>query len=228
MNSTVILALALSLASTLLSCGGHTPPAATGPVHEVAGVLLPTSELAPPFQIQQRIRGVHEGREVAIDCVVQLERNKLSVVGLTPFSTRAFVIEQQGTTVRLQKFIDRDIPFDPAAVLYDLHRVFFRGLPKPQADGTHQGVDHGDAIVERWQGGHIVERRFQSLEGPIPQLVVVNFEGAPAPLIAPRVTLTNVAFGYTLQIESLEQQLLDPNYTLQVESKGTDAAVDGP
>jgi hypothetical protein len=38
------------------------------------------------------------------------------------------------------------------------------------------------------------------------------------------VTLTNVAFGYTLQIESLEQQILDPNYTLQVESKGTDAA----
>lgn len=214
-------ALRVGLCCALLSlpalgCGEKPRPKAA-PAYAMTGVLLPTSELAPPFQLQQRIQGVYEGREVSIDCVVQLDRGKLTVVGLTPFSTRAFVIEQVGTEVKLQKFVDRDVPFDPVAVLYDLHRVFFRGLPKPQANGTHEGVDHGDLVRERWEGGHLVERRFQSLEGPTPQLVIIAFQGAPAPLVAPRVRLTNVAFGYTLEIETLEQQVLDPKYTLEVE-----------
>lgn len=216
MNRTLLLALALTLT---LGCGPKPPPR-PAPAYALAGVLLPTAELTPPFQIRQRIHGKYQGRDVTIDCVVVLDQGKLSVVGLTPFSTRAFVIEQRGTEVKLEKFVDRDVPFDPAAVLYDLHRVFFRGLSKPQSDGTHEGVDHGDLVRERWEGGHIVERRMQSLEGPTPQLVVIQFAGAPAPVIAPRVTLTNVAFAYTLEIENLEQQLLGPT-TLKVESKGT-------
>jgi hypothetical protein len=47
--------------------------------------------------------------------------------------------------------------------------------------------------------------------------VIVEFQGAPAPVVAPRVRLTNVAFGYSLEIETMEQQLLDPKYTLEVE-----------
>jgi hypothetical protein len=215
---TRLLVLALSLFAAA-ACGPKPPPA-SAPAYELAGVLLPTSELAPPFQIRQRIHGKYQGRDVTIDCVVVLDQGKLSVVGLTPFSTRAFVIEQRGTEVKLEKFVDLDVPFDPAAVLYDLHRVFFRGLSKPQSDGTHQGVDHGDLVRERWEGGHIVERRLQALEGPTPQLVVIQFEGAPAPVIAPRVTLTNVAFAYTLEIENVEQQLLGPT-TLEVESRST-------
>ena len=206
------------LSMSALACGEKPRPKAV-PAYAMTGVLLPTSELAPPFQLQQRIHGQYEGRDVAVDCVVQLDRGKLTVVGLTPFSTRAFVIEQVGTEVKLQKFVDRDVPFDPAAVLYDLHRVFFRGLPKPQPDGTHEGVDHGDLVREVWRDGHIVERRFQSLEGPIPQLVIIEFQGAPAPVIAPRVRLTNVAFSYTLEIETLEQQVLDPKFTLEVEQR---------
>ena len=215
-------ALTFAILTLLAACAKPQPKSAE-PLHATSGVLIPTSELRPPFLIQQRIRGTHQGHEVAVDCVVQLDKGKLSVVGLTPFNTRAFVLEQVGTSVKLQKFVDRDIPFDPAAVLYDIHRVFFRGLPHPQADGTHEGVDHGDMVVERWENGHIVERRFQSLEGPVPQLVIVHFEGGPAPLVAPRVRLVNVAFAYTLQIENLEQQVLDPAYSLEVERKNSAA-----
>lgn len=223
MTRSLSLACILGVAGALAACHPK-PKAKPEPAYAVAGVLLPTAELAPRFQIRQRIHGKYQGREVTIDCVVLLDKGKLSVLGLTPFSTRAFVIEQQGTEVRLQKFVDRDVPFDPAAVLYDLHRVFFRGLPKPQTDGTHEGVDHGDLVRERWEGGHIVERRFQSLEGPTPQLVVIEFEGAPAPVIAPRVRLTNVAFAYTLEIENLEQQLLGPTGTLEVDSQAAESS----
>jgi hypothetical protein len=210
---------ALALACLSFACGAPKPEAKSAPAYAVAGVLLPSSELGSPFVIQQRIHGQHQGREVTIDCVVQLDKGKLSVIGLTPFSTRAFVIEQVGTEVKLQKFVDRDVPFEPESVLYDLHRVFFRGLPSPQTNGTHEGNDRGDMVRERWENGHIVERRFQSLEGPTPQLVVVTFEGPPSPVIAPRVTITNVAFAYTLTIENLEQQRLDQNLTVEVEGE---------
>lgn len=218
-------ALFLTLAWT--GCGAPKPPPETA-AYAIEGVLLPTQELGSPFVVQQRIRGQHDGREVAIDCVVQLAEGKLRVVGLTPFSTRAFVIEQAGLEVSLQKFVDRDVPFDSTSVLYDLHRVFFRGLPAPQTDGAHEGVDHGDLVTERWEGGHIVERRFQSLEGPRPQLIVIKFEGAPAPVVAPRVTYTNVRFGYVLEIDNLEQKLLDQDYTLEVESTGAPDAAPPP
>ena len=35
-----------------------------------------------------------------------------------------------------------------------------------------------------------MERRFEALEGPVNNLVVVAFDGAPAPVIAPRVRIT--------------------------------------
>ena len=213
-------------AATLLSlllvsaCSRVDKPHSQVPAHAVAGVLLPTEQLGPSFVVEQRLHGNYEKREITLDCVVQLVEGTLTIVGLTPFGTRAFVIEQRGTAVRFEKFVDRDIPFDPANVLYDLHRVFFRGLKGPLSDGTHEGQDAGDLVRELWRDGHIVERRFESLEGPVSNLVLVAFEGAPAPIVAPRVRLTNVAFGYTLEIENSEQKSLGPDYTLQVESGG--------
>lgn len=184
-----------------------------------SGVLLPSGELGPPFMVEQRLTGKHGTQDVAFDCVVQLSEGKLTVIGLTPFRTRAFVVEQRGMDVRYQKYMLRDVPFEPVHVLYDIHRVFFRGLRPPRTDGTHEQQDHGDLVRERWQGGHLVERRFEALEGPFSNLVVVSFEGAPAPVIAPRVRLTNVAYGYSLEIENLEQKLLEPRQTLEVEKK---------
>jgi hypothetical protein len=210
--------LGLLLASSWLACGPPKPPESPVPQYALRGVLRPTGELAPPFTVQQRIHGKYAGGDATIDCVVQLQNGKLTVVGLTPFGTRAFVIEQTGVEVRFQKFVDRDLPVQPEAVLYDIHRVFFRTLPPRQIDGVSEGQDHGDIVHERWLDGHIVERRFESLEGPVNNLVVVTFEGAPAPVIAPRVRITNAAYAYALEIENTEQQTLGGSYTLEVET----------
>lgn len=222
------LALLGAVATVLLATACRPHGKASGsaiPPVSLAGYLRATEELSPPFMVQQRLKGKYGSEDAEIDCVVQLAEGKLSVLGLTPFGTRAFVIEQRGREVSFQKFVERDLPIDPANVLYDIHRVFFRGLAPLAADraalpedGSHEAQDHGDMVRETWQDGHVVERRFESLEGPA-NLVVVSFEGAPAPIIAPRVRLTNVAFGYTLEIETSEQQLLDHGYTLEVEAR---------
>jgi hypothetical protein len=221
MRGSRLVGLLLSLA--VCACGSKKPPESPLPAYALRGVLLPTSELKPAFTVQQRIHGKYVGHDATIDCVVQLQNGKLTVVGLTPFGSRAFVIEQTGLDVHFEKFIDRDLPVQPEAVLYDLHRVFFRGLPPRQSDGLSEGQDNGDVVHERWQGGHIVERRFESLEGPVNNLVVVTFDGAPAPVIAPRVRITNSAYAYTLDIENTEQQTLAGTYSLEVET--TDSQV---
>lgn len=199
---------------TSAACAHSKPAQGPVPAFDMRGVLVSTAELKPPFSVQQRIHGKYQGGEATMDCVVQLKDGKLTVLGLTPFGTRAFVIEQTGTEVHFEKYVDRDLPVAPEAVLYDIHRVFFRGL-RP---GQLQGQDNGDLVTERYVDGHITERRFQSLEGPVTNLVVVTFEGAPAPIIAPRVHITNSAYAYSLDIENSEQKTLGGSYTLEVET----------
>jgi Protein of unknown function (DUF3261) len=202
----------------LTACAAAPGPKSPIPPHDLRGVLVSTEQLKPPFVVQQRIEGRYQGGDATMECVVQLKDNKLTVLGLTPFGTRAFVIEQTGTTVHFEKFIDRDLPVQPEAVLYDIHRVFFRGLPRPDSDGVREQQDQSELVRETWSGGHITERRFQGLEGPVPTLVVVAFDGAPAPVIAPHVRITNVAYGYTLEIQNSDQKLLNGDFTLQVET----------
>jgi len=219
------LSLLLGLVTTA-ACGGAPkgPPPASARVD--GAVLVPTDELSPPFVVQQRLKGQYGTRDMSLDCVLQLKDGKLTVLGLTPFGTRAFVIEQRGREVKLEKFIDREVPIDPTDVLADIHRVFFRGLPateSPRADGSYEQVDGGELVRETYKGGNLVERRFQSLEGPAPNLVVITYDGAKAPVIAPHVRLTNVAYGYTLDIDNTEQQLLEGGYTLEVEREGGEA-----
>jgi hypothetical protein len=208
----------LVLALALFACGPKKPSESPVPPVAMRGVLRSTADLAPPFTVQQRIHGKYAGGDATIDCVVQLQDGKLTVVGLTPFGSRAFVIQQTGVEVKFEKYIDRDLPVEPEAVLYDIHRVFFRQLPPRTSDGVSEGQDEMDLVHERWVDGHIVERRFQSMEGPVNNLVVVTFSGPPAPVIAPKVRITSSAYAYTLEIENTEQKTLGGNYTLEVET----------
>jgi hypothetical protein len=210
--------LALAITLALAGCGGAKPRSeqATVPAYSLAGVLVPTEQIhVAPFVVQQRIKGLYRGGEVSIDCVVQWKDGKLTVLGLTPFGTRAFSIEQTGTQVKFEKYVDRDMPVKPEMVLYDIHRVFFRALPS----GQRQGQDHGDMITELSAGDYVVERRFQGMEGTT-NLVVINFDGPPAPIVAPHVRITNAGYSYTLEIDNSEQKALSDEYTLAVQTEG--------
>jgi hypothetical protein len=208
-------ALLLSLAA----CTSPRPPPSDALFHDDSAVLVSTNLLATrPFTVVQRVRGKQGTADVAFECVVQLSQHKLTVTGMTPYSTRAFVVEQDGVAVQSRGFTLRDVPFEPVQVLYDIHRVFFRGLSAPQTDGTHELLDHGEVVRELWQDGHVVQRSFHALD-TFSRLLMLEFEGAPAPVIAPRVRLTNLHYGYSLEIENVEQQRLDQGYTLDVAKK---------
>ncbi|MET0341513.1 MAG: DUF3261 domain-containing protein [Polyangiales bacterium] len=212
--------LAFTMLAVCLSACGGAQKRPRPPAHAHLGVLVPSEELKPPFVVEQHLSGQYGSRDIKLDCVVQVSNGKLSLLGLTPFGTKAFLIEQVGTDVRFENYVSAELPFEPVQVLYDLHRVFFRGLSTPRQDGTWEEQEHGDMVRERWENGSLVERRFESLEGPVSNIVVVTYGGPPAPVIARHVTLTNVAYGYTLKIDNLEQKTLEGGYTLEVESSG--------
>jgi hypothetical protein len=190
-----------------VGCAHPTPVAVPAhPAHTV--VLKPTAELGRSFMAQQRLTGRYGDKEFAMDVVLQLAGGKLTLIGLTPFGTRAFVLEQQGTEVKLEKFIDREVPVDPRYVLDDIHRVFFRSLAEANPDGSTTREESGEQVSELRSGGVLKERRFRRLDGKPAGELVVTFEGPPAPVVAPHVTLVNGWFGYTLRVDTLQQQYL--------------------
>jgi hypothetical protein len=182
-----------------------------------SAILVPTDQLSrPPFMVLQRVRGKHIGQRVAFECAVELSHGKLTIHGMTPYTPRAFVVEQNGVHVSSQAFMLRDVWFDPVQVLYDIHRAFFRGLTTAQPDGYYEVLDRGEVVRELWENGHVVERSFHSLD-TFASLVVIDFKGAPAPVIAPRVRITNLHYSYSLEIEMVEQRRLGSDYSLGVE-----------
>jgi Protein of unknown function (DUF3261) len=194
-----------AIALLALACATTPPPAPAAPAMAAdTGYLVPTDQLKGDFLVRQRLKGRYGERTLpAVDAVLQLHRGELTLVGLTPMGTRAFLLRQRGSAVTFQPFIDKLPPIDPQAILRDIHRVFFRGLfvgqPAPR-DGEHQGQDHGEALTELWQSGRLRQRTYP---GP----VTITFTGDGA-IIAPQISLANERVGYTLEITTSDQQRL--------------------
>jgi hypothetical protein len=192
-----------------------TPP----PFDDDSAMVIPTHQLTTPaFTVLQRVRGKLGTHDVAFECAVRLAQGKLSLTGMTLYGARAFEIEQIGADVHWRAFELDDLPFETMQVLVDVHRVFFRGLPSPQTNGEHERVQGDQIVREFWRGGQIEERSFHSLDTSA-SLVVISFEGAPAPVIAPRVRLVNLHYNYWLEIENIQQERLREDYTLTVEKR---------
>lgn len=188
------------------------------PIRYQAGLLAPSERLAVgSLSVMQNIRGKQGLEDVAFQCAVRLSSGKLTIHGTTLDRPRAFLIQQDGVHVQADGATLRDMPLEPVHVLYDIHRVFFRGLQVTQPDGVHDRIEDDELVRELWRDGRLVERTFHSLD-TFSKLVIIQFDGAPTPVVAPRVHLVNVHHGYSLVIENIRQARLDgEGYTLDVE-----------
>ena len=84
-------------------------------------------------------------RRLRGELVTTLEGGALTVVGLTPFGTRAFVARQRGAVVRLEAGIARSMGIEPYHLLDALNRALWQ--PEPDAPGDEARVVHeGEAI----------------------------------------------------------------------------------
>lgn len=165
----------------------------------------------PDFLARQRLKGSARGREFGGEVVLQKQGETLTLIGLTPFGTKAFVARQVGGAVTYQALAPEGaLPFPPRFMLLDINRALFIGLPgAPLADGTHQGERAGEAITERWQGGALVERRFARMDGRPGGEIVIAYEGGLRPGEAPPTQrLESGWFGYSIRVETVQWQRL--------------------
>jgi len=169
------------------------------------GELVDSQRLPDGVFLRQRVEAHYPGGAVSFAAVLQTADGALSLLELTPYGARAFLIEQRGQSVHYTPFVEHELPFPPRFILLDVHRALFLGLPgAPLSDGVHGAEQHGEALTERWAGGRLQERSYRRLDGRPSGLIRIRYA---APVPGSRwpglIELDNGWFGYHLTIRTL-------------------------
>lgn len=179
------------------------------------GQLIATEDIEGAFMARQKLSGTFGEQKFAFEAVLQFHDGALTVLGLTPFGTKAFVLEQRGTEVEFQPLIDREIPFPPEYILQDIHRVWLWHARLPWGDKPAPGQENpsadvaGERVSEQWIDGKLVRRTFERLDGEPAGSVRVDYVGGHRHHFPPkRTVLVNGWFGYQLEIETVEWRKL--------------------
>lgn len=200
------------LLTALLLAACHPRPHDPRVLRAYPGSLVPSTEIPGAFVLRQHVVAQPEGEEVSFDAVLQNHAGTFTLLGLTPFGTRAFLMQQRGTEVEFTSFVPRDLPFPPRYMLLDVHRALFIGLPSaPLPDGPHTGIRDGEEIRELWAAGRLRERTFRRLDGAPPGVITARYEGGMIPGRPPeRIEYHNGWFGYRLTVSTVSFEPIEP------------------
>lgn len=204
---------ALVLAALLASCG---PPRPTGPPPEYPGALTEPEALRSPeglgeaFALEQRVEAQYPDGTQSFRAVLQRTADRLVLVGFGPHGGRGFVLQQVDGEVEMESHLPEALPFPPDFMLRDIQRVWFGGLQGPLPDGEHTESVGDEEIVERWEGGRLMERTYRQLDGVPEGELRATYEGGLGPDGPPqRVVWDNGWFGYRLILTTLSHQRID-------------------
>jgi hypothetical protein len=225
MTKAIVTALALLTACHTGATGNDPEPASTTALVEdpgddpdagepaqpgYPGELISTEAMTRDFLARQQLSGTFGEREFKFEAVLQLRNGTLTVLGLTPFGTKAFVLEQTGTEVTFEPLIDREMPFPPEYMLQDIHRAWFwhTRLPwadRPPAEQSPSVEIAGERVTETWTENGLVRRTFERLDGAREGMIRIDYMGGhQTGRPAKRVVLDNGWFGYRLEITTTD------------------------
>jgi len=195
----------------LLSCATIAPSKPAD--RPYGGSLISPSAYPGDFIDRQKIEARYGDRSLRFDAVLQKRGNELTLLGLTPLGSRAFVIRQTGADVSFESFVPQTFPFPPRYILVDVHRVFFAWVREddtPSVDGVVEAVREGEIVTERWRGGRLLRRTFRRVDGNPQGEIIVDYDpGMPRYGEPPaHVTFTNGWYGYRLEIVTTSHRLL--------------------
>ena len=179
-----------------------------GPPVEYPGELRPPSDFGADFMMRQKIEAkFNQGQELAFEAVLQKQGDKLTLLGLTPFGSRAFLLEQVGKTVSFQNYVNRELPFPPRYILLDIQRTIY--LEAVRDEGTHQVETAEEVMTETWQGGRLMERRVRRKSGEPQGELIIQYRGGMIPGEPPEwIHFVSGWFGYELKIQTTESRAL--------------------
>ncbi len=186
---------------------GHPPE---GGAMRVPGVLVSSEALAQrgDFLARQSLRGRQGEREIHGEVVVQKRGGALTLIGMTPFGSKAFVIVQDARGVTSQEVLPGALPFPAEFMLLDVHRALFMGLA-PGTGAERRGKREGERITERWDGPRLLRRTFVRLDRRPRGTIEVEYVGGMTGERPPaRIVLRNGWFGYTVEISTVSWQPL--------------------
>jgi hypothetical protein len=209
LGAAVVLGCALHFAA----CASRPPPPSQAPPY--SGPLVDPATVSRDFLDRQQITATYAGRTTRFDAVVQKRGGALTVLGLTPFGSRAFVLQQTGNDVSFQSFVPQTMPFPPRYILIDVQRVYFASLAAlsggPPPDGEQSGERDGEIETERWQGGALLSRTFRRADGSPAGEIAIDYgrAGMGADGTPPRqISLSNGWYGYRLDIAIVSHERL--------------------
>ncbi|MCB9667134.1 MAG: DUF3261 domain-containing protein [Myxococcales bacterium] len=182
---------------TAHGCGGTAHPTTE---HKV--FLPPIIELGQDFVWRQRIVATHSRGTMSFGSVLEKRGTHLKLLGLTPFGTRAFLLEQDGSQMRYTAFTPQRLPFPPEYILHDVHRVFRISAGEP--DGWHCQPSMGVRMCNYWRGHALFKRAlFHNISAKGAFVTITYGAGYVTNRPPPRVKLVNHEHGYSLDITTL-------------------------
>jgi len=106
--------------------------------------LVDTSEIAAGLRAQGTLRIAVDGTETTLGFALERANGTLTMVGFTPFGTRAFAIRQVGSELHVDDFVGRRMGVEPIWLADALHRAL---LVTPPRDALET------AAGRRWSWG---------------------------------------------------------------------------
>ncbi|MEZ4452428.1 MAG: DUF3261 domain-containing protein [Nannocystaceae bacterium] len=200
---------ALLVALALAGACAHGRTAADGPPPIDEALLVDVATIPGDFLARQRVSGTMGERTLGSEVVLQKQGGTLTLLGLTPFGTRAFAVIQEGKALRVESFMPEALPFPPELMILDVHRALFLG-ERPQPDGRHRFRVGDERVDDTWSGGRLLRRVFRRRRAPRGDIVVDYGEGMAGGQPPPTITIDNQIFGYTVTIETVSFQPLPP------------------
>ncbi|HXU02075.1 MAG TPA: DUF3261 domain-containing protein [Polyangia bacterium] len=195
---------------TLLAtaCIHHeTAPPPRAPVTPPTAAELPPPDAIPgTFALRQKLTASSPKGGGSFEAVLQKQPGTLTLVGLTPYGSRAFLLQQTKGDVQFTKYVPRELPFAPTFLLLDIHRVLATWLGPPLITGERSGQVGDETIRERWQAGKLIERTFDSATANPAGTIAISYAGYDASNVATHITLQNARLDYRVDIETVPFQ----------------------
>ena len=191
----------------IAGCIHHTAgPERAGMAPPTAGELPPPDAIPGTFAVRQKLKATSPKGGGSFEAVLQKQPGTLTLVGLTPYGSRAFLLQQTKGDVQFTKYVPREMPFAPTFMLLDIHRVLDRWLGPPLPAGERAGQAGDETIHERWQDGRLIERTFVNPKGHPPGTITIGYAGYDASGFATHITLQNARLDYRIEIDTVPFQ----------------------
>jgi hypothetical protein len=174
-----------------------------------ADPLLPAGAMQPDIFYEQNIEVSWPDGSQRFQAVLQKVNEELSIVAMNPAGQPAFRISLKDGKVSEEYFIDRRLPFPPEFIVSDVQKAFYPWFPAPEAERpTDRETERvGMRIEERYVDGKLHQRIFSYPNVPEREPTVVSYDWNVDGDV-PQVTVDNVRFDYSIEVETVSSRLL--------------------